>query len=45
MDWTTGLLPISSPLLGTLKINLQQIHIFSISFVSSMKPVLIYSIP
>ena len=27
------------------KINLQQIHIFSISFVSSMKPVLIYSMP
>ena len=27
------------------KINLQQIHIFSISFVSSVKPVLIYSMP
>ena len=48
MDWTTGLRPISSPLLGTfhkyLTTNIYiYIFIFNISFVSIMKPALISS--
>ena len=47
MDWTTGLRPISSPLLCTLHKNkfTTNTYMISNSFVSSMKPVLIYSMP